>query len=114
MRRISSRSAASIPVAQSEVFHEIHDRSGADGMSTCYELVCFTCECSMPGAFAYGSAFHGFNVCDDAAMRRWLGHGEAVGTHEGHDLRIVSDNFDLPWEWDGDTYLGPRHEPNNG
>jgi len=31
-------------------------------------------------------------------LLKWLGHKEAVGLHEGHDLRIVHEQMDLPWE----------------
>ena len=78
-------------------------------MSTDYRLACFTCQTTMPGAFASGSGFYGFKVWDTAPLMSWLGHGEAVGAHEGHDLRIVSEHVELEWEWDGDDYLGPRH-----
>lgn len=79
-------------------------------MSTDYLLVCYTCKTRMKGSFASGSGFYGFKVWDVSEMLAWLGHGQSVGTHEGHDLRIVSEHAELEWEWDGDDYLGPRHE----
>lgn len=79
-------------------------------MSTDYELVCYTCQRSMPKSFASGSGFYGYKVLETAEMLEWLGHGQAVGTHEGHDLRIVSEHVELPWEGGpDDEYLGPRH-----
>lgn len=68
-------------------------------MSTDSRIVCFTCEEEGPGIFASGSGFYGYKVWDlSAVTRKWLGHGDAFGRHEGHDLRIVSENVDLPWE----------------
>lgn len=64
-------------------------------MSTDYKLVCYTCQCSMPTSFASGSGFYGYKVCAGSGMLEWLGHGQAVGTHEGHDLRIVSEQVEL-------------------
>jgi hypothetical protein len=66
-------------------------------MSTDYKLVCYTCKCEMHGAFASGSIFYGFKVWDTQPMLDFLGHGQDVGLHEGHDLRIVSENIELPW-----------------
>lgn len=67
-------------------------------MSTDYKLACFTCRQTMQGAFASGSSFYGFKVWDTAPMLEWLGHGQAIGHHEGHDVRIVSEQDELPWE----------------
>ncbi len=79
-------------------------------MSTDYTLACYTCQCSMPTSFASGSGFHGYKVWEGTGMLEWLGHGQTVGTHEGHDLRIVSEHVDLPWEYGPDgEYLGERH-----
>lgn len=61
-------------------------------MSTDYMLVCYTCKKSMPGAFASGSIAYGYKMWDHEGVRKWLGDGEAVGHHEGHDLRIVSEH----------------------
>lgn len=58
-------------------------------MSIDYNLVCFTCKKSCPEIVASGSGAYGFKVWDLEPIRKWLGHGEAVGNHEGHDLRIV-------------------------
>lgn len=67
-------------------------------MSTDYRLVCFTCKSEAPAPIASASGFYGYKVWDwDDEMRKWLGHGEAVGHHEGHDLRIVHEDADLPW-----------------
>lgn len=75
-------------------------------MSTSYRLVCFTCKTKSEEApsFASGSIAYGFKVWNTDEWFKWLGHGEANGHHEGHDLRIVSENVDLPWddEPDGD------------
>lgn len=69
-------------------------------MSTDYFLVCYTCKTKMRPAFASGAGFSGFKVWDEKPMLAWLGHGEAVGHHEGHDLRVVSEHADLPGETD--------------
>ena len=67
-------------------------------MSTDYKLVCYTCKSVMPGLFASGSGFYGYKVWEfDEESKKWLGHGLAVGNHEGHDLRIVSEQTDIPW-----------------
>jgi len=68
-------------------------------MSTDYRIACFTCREECPALFASASGFYGFKVWDhDENTRKWFGHKEAVGKHEHHDLRIVSEHVDLPWE----------------
>jgi hypothetical protein len=62
-------------------------------MSNDYTMVCFTCKKEGP-IFASGSIGYGFKVWDIDDIRKWLGHGEACGFHEGHDLRIVNEGFD--------------------
>lgn len=66
-------------------------------MSTGYRLVCFTCKDEGP-SFASGSIAYGFKVWNTDEWMKWLGHREPVGHHEGHDLRIVSEHDDLPWD----------------
>lgn len=66
-------------------------------MSSDYRLVCFTCEKTGP-IFASGSIAYGYKVWDLGEIRKWLGHREAQGLHEGHDLRIVGEDVDLLWE----------------
>lgn len=66
-------------------------------MSTDYLITCFTCEETGP-IFASASISYGYKVWDLADVKLWLGHRENVGKHEGHDIRIVSENIDLPWE----------------
>lgn len=66
-------------------------------MSTEYKIVCVNCKDKGP-SFAAGSSAYGYIVWNGDEWRRWLGHGEPVGHHEGHDVRIVSENADLPWE----------------
>lgn len=66
-------------------------------MSTDYRLVCYTCKTEAPGPFASASGFYGYKVWVTPENATWLGHREAVGHHEGHDLRIVSEDVDLPW-----------------
>lgn len=73
-------------------------------MSTDYFLACFDCKVRSKTALASGSAFYGYIVDGDYA-REWLGHGKAVGTHERHDVRIVHEQADLPWE--DEFGLGP-------
>lgn len=68
-------------------------------MSTDYLIVCFDCKKEGP-IFASSSIAYGFKVWGDDDVKKWLGHREGVGTHEGHDLRIVNENMDLPWEED--------------
>lgn len=69
-------------------------------MSTDYTLVCYTCKVEMDSCLASGSGFYGFKVWQDSIeeMKKWMGHGEAVGHHEGHDIRLVSEHVDLPWK----------------
>lgn len=68
-------------------------------MSTDFRLVCFTCKSESPSIFASSSIAYGYKVWDhDDQQRQWLGHREAVGHHESHDLRIVNENADLPWD----------------
>lgn len=70
-------------------------------MSIDYRLVCFTCKSECPDIFASASGAYGYKVWDiSEEVREWLGHKEAIGLHEGHDLRIVSEDVDLPWEID--------------
>lgn len=71
-------------------------------MSTDYNLICYTCKKSMKEVFASGSIGYGFKVWDFNSVKKWLGDGEDVGFHEGHDLRIVSENSDIPWEDDNE------------
>jgi len=66
-------------------------------MSTDYHFVCYTCKSESP-LFASASIAYGYKVWPlDDALKRWFGHREAVGHHESHDLRIVSEHFDPPW-----------------
>lgn len=82
-------------------------------MSVTYDFACFTCQTTMRMFFATGSGFHGFRIRHGATeeLAQWLGDGKAVGTHEGHDVRLVSEHVDLPWEYDGDEWIGERHDP---
>lgn len=67
-------------------------------MSTDYRIVCCTCRSESP-TLASASGFYGFKLWDiDPELREWFGHGQAVGHHEGHDLRILSEHADAPWE----------------
>lgn len=77
-------------------------------MSTDYKLVCFTCKSVMPEAFASSSISYGYKVWDFAEeTHKWLGHRLPIGLHEGHDLRIVKEQTELPWlDSDGDTQFG--------
>jgi len=72
-------------------------------MSTDYFLACFTCEKTCQDPFASASGFHGYEVHEmsDETLT-WLGHGDAIGSHECHDVRIVSEDYELPWEECGD------------
>ena len=66
-------------------------------MSTDYKMVCFTCKKTGP-CYASSSISYGFKVwTDNPELLVWLGHKEAVGHHEGHDLRIVTEQTYLPW-----------------
>lgn len=69
-------------------------------MATDYILVCVDCKVAMDTCLASGSGFYGFKVWGDSIeeMKAWLGHGQAIGTHEGHDVRLVSGNTEFPWE----------------
>lgn len=71
-------------------------------MSTDYIMVCYTCKSEGP-IYASGSISYGFKVWKDDEILKWLGHREAVGHHEGHDLRIVSEHVELPWGAKGRT-----------
>lgn len=66
-------------------------------MSEEYLLVCYTCESRMPDSLAGGAGAYGYKVWGVDDMLKWLGHGEPVGHHERHDLRIVHEQADLPW-----------------
>ena len=67
-------------------------------MSTDYKMVCYTCKSTGP-IYASGSISYGFKVwVTNDQLLKWLGHKEAIGHHEGHDLRIVSEHEELPWE----------------
>lgn len=69
-------------------------------MSTDYKMVCYTCKAEGP-VYASGSISYGFKVwTENPELLKWLGHREACGLHEGHDLRIVSEQVDLPWPSD--------------
>lgn len=63
-------------------------------MSTDYFAACYTCRAEMEESLASGSAFYGFKTWDEAIadFRAWL------PAHEGHDVRIVSEHVELPWE----------------
>jgi len=63
-------------------------------MSTDYSMYCFTCKKQGP-IFASGSGFYGYKVWDIEEIRKWLGHKEAVGHHEGHDLRILNEIYEF-------------------
>ena len=67
-------------------------------MSTDYKMVCYTCKETGP-IYASSSISYGFKVWGhNPELLAWLGHRNAVGKHEGHDLRIVSEHVGLPWE----------------
>lgn len=67
-------------------------------MSTDYHIVCFTCKSEGP-IFASGSISYGYKVwLENPELLKWLGHREACGNHEGHDLRIPNPDAELPWE----------------
>jgi hypothetical protein len=66
-------------------------------VSTDYLITCFDCKEQGP-IFASSSIAYGFKVWDIDEVREWLGHRKDIGTHEGHDLRIVHEGADLPWE----------------
>lgn len=69
-------------------------------MSTDYRMVCFTCKSEGP-VYASGSTSYGFKTWkENPELDKWLGHREAIGFHEGHDLRIVSEHDALPWDED--------------
>lgn len=70
-------------------------------MSTDYLIVCFTCKKLGP-IFASSSIAYGYKVWNDDDVPEWLGHRQAVGAHENHDLRIINGNTDLPWEDEAD------------
>lgn len=66
-------------------------------MSTDFSIVCVTCKQRGP-IFASSSIAYGYKVWEIGEIREWLGHRANCGHHEGHDLRIVSEHSDLPWE----------------
>lgn len=67
-------------------------------MSTDYKMVCYTCK-SVGPVFASGSISYGFKVwTENPELLVYLGHRQSNGSHEGHDLRIVSEHDILPWE----------------
>lgn len=72
-------------------------------MSTDYNIACFDCKEVGP-IFASCSIAYGYKVWaandtwGESEAQKWLGHRQAVGTHEGHDLRIVHEQADLPWK----------------
>ena len=74
-------------------------------MSTDHFAVCYTCKTSMDQCIASGSGFYGFKVWDEGLteFREWLqgplvdGRAPAVGAHEGHDVRIVSEHHLPDW-----------------
>jgi hypothetical protein len=68
-------------------------------VSTDYSLVCFDCKEDGP-IFASSSIAYGYKVWDIERLRAWLGHREAIGKHEGHDLRILHQDADRPWDDD--------------
>lgn len=76
-------------------------------MSTDYRIVCYDCKKDGP-LFASGSGFYGYKVWDDKELRLWLGHKEPIGHHEGHDLRIVSEHVDLPWQVEDPPETEPK------
>jgi hypothetical protein len=69
-------------------------------MSTDYNMVCVSCKEIGP-TFASGSIAYGFKVWDSKEVNEWLGHRQAVGKHEGHDLRIMVSDA-IPWDTDFD------------
>lgn len=72
-------------------------------MSTDYNMVCFTCKETGP-TYASASISYGFKVwVTNDELLKWLGHREDVGRHENHDLRIVPEGKDLPWDIDDET-----------
>lgn len=75
-------------------------------MSTDYKLVCVDCKDAGP-VIASASISYGFklwlgqDVTDE--LKEWLGHRKSSGYHEGHDLRIVNGEGDMPWVTAEDT-----------
>lgn len=68
-------------------------------MSTDYNFVCHTCKEESP-LFASGSGFNGFKVWQlSQDMLDWLGHGKAVGNHEGHKVELISEHWDVPEDY---------------
>ena len=76
-------------------------------MSTDYKIVCYDCKSVSP-VFASGSISYGFKVWGIDEVKEWLGHREPCGHHENHDLRIVSEHIDLPWEYEETPKTCPR------
>jgi len=67
-------------------------------MSTDYRIACYTCKSDGP-TYASSSIAYGFKVwTTNEELLAWLGHKESIGYHEGHDLRIISEHTDVPWE----------------
>lgn len=67
-------------------------------MSTDYRMTCFDCKKTGP-IYASGSISYGYKVwLDNPELLTWLGNKHDTGHHEGHDLRIVSEHKNLPWE----------------
>lgn len=72
-------------------------------MSTDFHMVCYTCKETGP-IFSSSSISYGHKVwLINEELLNWLGHREDCGRHEGHDLRIVSEHVDLPWDDDSDA-----------
>lgn len=66
-------------------------------------MVCMTCKEKCPDIFASGSIAYGFKIWDFEPIKKWLGHREPNGSHEGHDLRIVSEhNLEFFPDWTED------------
>lgn len=66
-------------------------------MSTDFSFACFTCKEKGP-SFASSSISYGYKVWNEDEWRAWLGHRKACGYHEGHDLRIISEDTDLTFD----------------
>ena len=69
-----------------------------EGVSTDYLMICYDCKKSGP-IYASASIAYGFKVwLENPELLEWLGHRKDIGNHEGHDLRIVSEQIELPWK----------------
>lgn len=68
-------------------------------MSTDYKFACYNCK-KMSPLFASASISYGFKVWKDdlREVLEWFGDGEDVGNHENHDVRLINEHVDLPWE----------------